>query len=134
MYCLLTTNVFTQVHTEVLSRYPGLVSQVAPVMKILQTCIRNGPPHPEDLTKLLDASPLNYHAVTHFLTIFDSFQKFHGQLKPSVTLEAALNERTESQQNDQLAIVFNKEGGMDLLITLILSYVPYDSLSKAKFG
>nr|CAH0105493.1 unnamed protein product [Daphnia galeata] len=104
----------TQVHAEVLSRYPGLVSQVAPVMKILQTCIHNGPPHPEDLTKLLD--------------------KFHGQLKPSVTLEAALNERTENQQNDQLAIVFNKEGGMDLLITVILSYVPYDSLSKAKFG
>lgn len=51
-----------------------------------------------------------------------------------MTLEAALNERTENQQNDQLAIVFNKEGGMDLLITLILSYVPYDSLSKAKFG
>lgn len=74
---------------------------------------------------------------SYFETILNlSFvwKKFHGQLKPSVTLEAALNERTENQQNDQLAIVFNKEGGMDLLITLILSYVPYDSLSKAKFG
>lgn len=73
-----------------------------------------------------------FKLIKTYFIIF--WKKFHGQLKPSVTLEAALNERTENQQNDQLAIVFNKEGGMDLLITLILSYVPYDSLSKAKFG
>ena len=46
----------------------------------------------------------------------------------------APNDRNENQQNDQLAIAFNREGGLDLLITLILSYIPYDSLSKAKFG
>lgn len=33
-----------------------------------------------------------------------------------------------------MAAIFNKEGGLNLLITLILSYVPYDTLSKAKFG
>lgn len=75
-----------------------------------------------------------YCLITYGFVFLSFLKKFHGQLKPSVTLEAALNERTENQQNDQLAIVFNKEGGMDLLITLILSYVPYDSLSKAKFG
>ena len=74
----------------------------------------------------------NIHIST--VLVFFYWQKFHGQLKPSVTLEASLNERTESQQNDQLAVVFNKEGGMDLLITLVLSYVPYDSLTKAKYG
>ena len=71
MYCLFATNVFTQVHTEVLSRYPGLVSQVAPLMKILKTCIGNGPPHPESLAELLHVSPFNLHALTHLFTFFN---------------------------------------------------------------
>ena len=51
---LLFIFVSSQIHAEILARYPGLVAQVAPVMKVLQTCIQTGPPHPEDLTKLLD--------------------------------------------------------------------------------
>ena len=51
-----------------------------------------------------------------------------------MTQEADLNESTETPKNNQLAIIFNKEGGMDLLITLILSFVPHDSLSKENVG
>ena len=49
--------VLKQVHTEILSRYPGLVSQVVPLMKIIQTSICNG--LAQELIMLLDVIPLN---------------------------------------------------------------------------
>ena len=59
--------------------------------------------------------------------LFDiPFQKFHGLL--------TIHDSTDSKRNDKLAVVFNREGGVDFLITLTLSYVPYESLSKAKYG
>ena len=116
-----------------LSRYPGLAaSHIAPVMKILHTCISNGPPHPEELTILLQVSKLTYYSYFKILIESNLFQKFHDQLKqpPPTTVETS----NENQLNDQLAILFKREGGLDFLITIILSYIPYDSLTKAKFG
>ena len=55
-----------QVHADLLSRSPGLAaSHVAPVMKILHSCINNGPPHPEELNTLLEVSLNHAHAHLH---------------------------------------------------------------------
>lgn len=100
------TEVPTTIIGRSLSRVPNLVSLVAPLMKILNSSICNGPPYTDELTQLLE--------------------KFHGLL--------TIHDSTDSKRNDKLAVVFNREGGVDFLITLTLSYVPYESLSKAKYG
>jgi hypothetical protein len=46
----------------------------------------------------------------------------------------AVNDQAENLHSDQLAVIFRREGGVNLLAALLLSYIPYDSLSKAKYG
>lgn len=72
------------------------------------------------------------HSLVWFLLWH--WQKFRKHLYDSGSMDLAINDQNDSAFPDQLAVVFRREGGVNLLSALLFSYIPYDYLSKTKYG